>query len=89
MHSNSIDVIGAYESRGAHSHKRPYERSPVDFSLLRCFLLWGFNGTGFFQGEVFRLLFGVDQGGEGGVIKDQVYRIDSFELSGGGTVSDP
>jgi len=42
-----------------------------------------------FQGEVFRLLFGVDQGGEGGVIKDQVYRIDSFELSGGGTVSDP
>ena len=29
------------------------------------------------------MLFGVDQGGEGGVIKDQVYRIDSFELSGG------
>ena len=47
------------------------------------------NGTGFFQGEVFRLLFGVDQGGEGGVIKDQVYRIGSFELSGGETVSDP
>jgi len=40
-------VIGAYESREAHSHKRPHELSP-------CLMLWGFNLGGFWKAGVSR-----------------------------------
>ncbi len=45
MHAVSIDVIGACESREAHSHKRPHELSP-------CLMLWGFNRVGFLKAGV-------------------------------------
>ncbi len=40
-----IYVIGACESREAHSHKRPHELSP-------CLVLWGFNRVGFLKAGV-------------------------------------
>jgi hypothetical protein len=40
-------VIGACESREAHSHKRPHELSP-------CLMLWGFNRVGFLRAGVSR-----------------------------------
>ena len=45
--AHKFTVIGACESREAHSHKRPHELSP-------CLTLWGFNRVGFLKAGVSR-----------------------------------
>ena len=47
-------VIGACESREAHSHKRPHELNP-------CLMLWGFNRVGFLKAGVSRHFEGNDE----------------------------
>jgi len=46
-------------------------------------------GLGFLRGRFFDWFLRLIRGEEGGVIRDQVYRVGFFELSGGETVSDP
>jgi hypothetical protein len=87
MDPDSIYVIGAYESRGAHSHKRPHERSPVEFRVGDIFWYGDSMGLGFFSGRFFDWVLGSISGVEGSIIQDQVYRIGFFEWSEGESVS--
>ena len=78
----SLFVIGAYESREAHSHKRPHELSP-------CLMLWGFNREGFWKvcvlrhsgenDESLRALYFQDGSGSNGYV-GVLHRIRNPEL---------